>query len=140
MNEKENLRLKKLYEQKSDDELIAILSTNNKDDFREGVYTLILEEAKKRGIEKKIVYKTLQGTKKTPVIAFIERGIIFLSHILLGAIIPPAFGYLLYFIIVALDKLYLCRMSGEESWIVILSFCGIPFGAIIGAIVGLIRK
>ncbi len=60
-----------------------------------------------------------------------------LRGILLGTIIPPTFGFLLYFIVLALDKLHLYYMTGDEGLgVLLLIFYGSP----IGAIVSLIRK
>jgi len=53
MEYQERLRLKKLYGQYSDEALIEML-LESKQAYQEGVYELILEEAKKRDLEEKI--------------------------------------------------------------------------------------
>ena len=53
MEYQERLRLKKLYEQYSEEALLEMLS-EGRQAYQEGVYELILEEAKKRGLEEKI--------------------------------------------------------------------------------------
>jgi len=53
MEEKERIRLNKLYEQYSDDALID-MALEDESAYQEGVYELILEEVKKRGLEKRI--------------------------------------------------------------------------------------
>lgn len=52
MDEQERLRLQKEYVLFSDEEVLEMLAFN-KDEYEEGVYELVLEEAKRRGIDKK---------------------------------------------------------------------------------------
>lgn len=49
LNKEEELRLKKLYEEMPQEKLLEMLSAGKKN-YREGVYKLILEEAKRRGL------------------------------------------------------------------------------------------
>lgn len=52
MDEKEKLRLQEEYQLLTDEEILEMLSFDKKE-YEEGVYELILKEAKKRGIDKK---------------------------------------------------------------------------------------
>ena len=53
MDKNEIIRLRKEYSSLSDDELIALLNADRAE-FDEGVYEIVLEEARKRNLEKKI--------------------------------------------------------------------------------------
>jgi hypothetical protein len=53
MNLEERQRLKKLYEEMLEEQLIDMLSEDEVD-FEEGVYLLLAEEAKRRGLEDKL--------------------------------------------------------------------------------------
>ncbi|MBN2121378.1 MAG: hypothetical protein JW734_10040 [Candidatus Omnitrophica bacterium] len=52
MDEQEKLRLQKEYELSSDEDILQMLAFS-KDEYEEGVYELVLEEAKKRGLDKR---------------------------------------------------------------------------------------
>lgn len=49
---REEERLKKMYEEMSDDALLELASAKQ-DDYREGVYDLVIAEARKRGLEQR---------------------------------------------------------------------------------------
>jgi hypothetical protein len=49
---REEQRLKKMYEEMSDDALLELASAKQ-DDYREGVYDLVIAEARKRGLEQR---------------------------------------------------------------------------------------
>jgi histidyl-tRNA synthetase len=65
MKEEEKLRLKKLYAELPEQQLLDMLSEDEKA-YQEGAYELLLEEAKKRDMEEKIaeVIKIKNGTRK----------------------------------------------------------------------------
>jgi len=66
MDEKEKLRLKKAYEEMPEEELVEMLLEDKKA-YGEGVYELVLEEARKRGIEKKVSEQKLEEARKRGV-------------------------------------------------------------------------
>ena len=52
MDEQERLRLQKEYEMATDEDILQMLAFD-KDEYEEGVYEIVLEEAKKRGLDKR---------------------------------------------------------------------------------------
>ena len=50
MDEQDRARLRKEYEIATDDDILQMLAFD-KDEYEEGVYELVLEEARKRGLE-----------------------------------------------------------------------------------------
>lgn len=65
MKEEEKLRLKKLYAELPEQQLLDMLS-EDETGYQEGAYELLLEEAKKRGMEEKIagIIKIKNGTRE----------------------------------------------------------------------------
>jgi len=63
MKEKEIVRLKKLHKEMPNEKLIELLS-EDRDDYEDGMYELIIEEAKKRNIAIPMQEKEINGTAK----------------------------------------------------------------------------
>ena len=53
MDEQEKLRLKKIYQEMPDKELLKLLSVDKRE-YKKGIYELVLEEVKKRGLEAEV--------------------------------------------------------------------------------------
>ena len=75
MDSQERLNLQKEYETLPDEDILDML-TFNKDEYEQGVYELILEEARKRGIDKNAERKEVSIKDTVVSGAIVQKAII----------------------------------------------------------------
>jgi hypothetical protein len=129
MNEEEKLRLKRKYKEMSEKELLELLSVDEKE-FEQDIYQLLLDEAKRRGIEAKIDENKRQ-IKKSEIDAEARKvHYVSTNKRFLNLILDSMILYLPIFILLAILEVrgviteeFLDTFENSPGGILLLTFC-----------------